>query len=48
MLVYLRFTASYSIFYATISLIVVNLIYLTIKGKDLKNSLKIWFNQTIV
>ena len=48
MLVYLRFTASYSIFYATISLIFVNLIYLSIKGEDLKNSLKIWFNQTIV
>ncbi|MDC0901517.1 TRAP transporter permease [Candidatus Pelagibacter sp.] len=48
MLVYLRFTASYSIFYATISLIFVNLIYLTIKGKNLKNSLKVWFNQTIV
>ncbi|MDB3894396.1 TRAP transporter permease, partial [Candidatus Pelagibacter sp.] len=48
MLVYLRFTASYSIFYATISLIIVNLIYLSIKGEDLKNSLKVWFNQTIV
>ena len=48
MLVYLRFTASYSIFYATISLIFVNLIYLTIKGENLKNSLKVWFNQTIV
>jgi TRAP transporter 4TM/12TM fusion protein len=48
MLVYLRFTASYSIFYATISLIFVNLIYLSIKGEDLKNSIKVWFNQTVV
>jgi TRAP transporter 4TM/12TM fusion protein len=48
MLVYLRFTASYSIFYATISLIIVNLFYLLIKSEGLKNSLKIWFNQTIV
>ncbi|WP_435148996.1 TRAP transporter permease [Candidatus Pelagibacter bacterium nBUS_32] len=48
MLVYLRFTASYSIFYATISLIFVNLIYLFIKGEDFKKSIKIWFNQTIV
>ena len=36
MLVYLRFTASYSIFYATISLIFVNLIYLLIKNHNLK------------
>ena len=48
MLVYLRFTASYSIFYATISLIIVNLISLIIKQHDLKNGLKIWFNQTII
>ena len=48
MLVYLRFTASYSIFYATISLILVNLIYLLIKNSFSKDSLKIWFNQTIV
>jgi len=48
MLVYLRFTASYSIFYATISLIFVNLIYLSIKSENLKDSFKIWFNQTIV
>ena len=32
MLVYLRFTASYSIFYATVSLILVNLVYLLIKN----------------
>jgi TRAP transporter 4TM/12TM fusion protein len=48
MLVYLRFTASYSIFYATISLILVNLVYLLIKNSFSKDALKIWFNQTIV
>jgi TRAP transporter 4TM/12TM fusion protein len=48
MLVYLRFTASYSIFYATISLIFVNLINLLIKGSSLKDSFILWFNQTIV
>ena len=48
MLVYLRFTASYSIFYATISLIIVNLINKIIKEHDFKNGLKVWFNQTIV
>jgi len=47
-LVYLRFTASYSIFFATLTLIIVNLISLFIKGKHLKNALKEWFNQTIV
>ena len=48
MLVYLRFTASYSIFYATIALITVNLVYIVIKNKDFKVALKTWFNQTIV
>ena len=48
MLVYLRFTASYSIFYATIALIIVNLIYIIIKNSDFKEALKTWFNQTIV
>ncbi len=48
MLVYLRFTASYSIFYATISLITVNLIYILIKNTNFKVALKTWFNQTIV
>ncbi len=48
MLVYLRFTASYSIFYATISLIFVNLINKIIKENDYKNGLKIWFNQTVI
>ncbi len=48
MLVYLRFTASYSIFYATVSLIIVNLISKMIKTTDYKSGLKVWFNQTIV
>ena len=48
MLVYLRFTASYSIFYATIALITVNLIYIVVKNKEFKVALKTWFNQTIV
>ena len=47
-LVYLRFTASYSIFYATISLVLVNLINLLIKNEIKKDALKEWFNQTIV
>ncbi len=47
-LVYLRFTASYSIFYATITLILVNLINLLIKNEFKKDALKEWFNQTIV
>ena len=41
MLVYLRFTASYSIFYATIALIFVNLINKLIKQSNLKDGLKI-------
>jgi TRAP transporter 4TM/12TM fusion protein len=48
MLVYLRFTASYSIFYATVSLILVNLVYLLFKNSFSKDSFKIWFNQTII
>ena len=47
-LVYLRFTASYSIFYATITLVLVNLISLLIKNEIKKDALKEWFNQTIV
>ncbi len=47
-LVYLRFTASYSIFYATITLVLVNLINLLIKKEIKKDALKEWFNQTIV
>jgi len=48
LLVYLRFTAAYSIFYATISLISVNLINVSFKEKNIKEAFKIWFNQTIV
>tara|TARA_B100000965_G_scaffold251572_1_gene211635 strand:- start:2132 stop:3622 length:1491 start_codon:yes stop_codon:yes gene_type:complete len=48
MLVYLRFTASYSIFYATISLIIVNLINKIIKENNYIDGLKVWFNQTII
>ena len=47
-LVHLRFTASYSIFYATITLVLVNLINLLIKNEIKKDALKEWFNQTIV
>jgi TRAP transporter 4TM/12TM fusion protein len=48
MLVYLRFTASYSIFFATIALIIVNLVYILFKNPDFKVAIKTWFNQTIV
>jgi len=48
LLVYLRFTASYSIFYATIALIFVNLINILIKKPNFKDAFKIWFNQTVV
>ncbi len=48
LLVYLRLTASYSIFYATIALISVNLINKLIKQPSFKDGLKIWFNQTVV
>jgi TRAP transporter 4TM/12TM fusion protein len=48
MLVYLRFTASYSIFYATIALIFVNLINKLIKKSNFQDGLKFWFNETIV
>ena len=48
MLVYLRFTASYSIFFATIALIIVNLGYILFKNPDFKIAIKTWFNQTIV
>ena len=48
MLVYLRFTASYSIFFATIALIIVNLGYILFKSHDFKAAIKTWFNQTIV
>ena len=48
MLVYLRFTASYSIFFATIALIIVNFGYILFKNQDFKVAIKTWFNQTIV
>ncbi|MDB9807754.1 TRAP transporter permease [Candidatus Pelagibacter sp.] len=48
MLVYLRFTASYSIFFATIALIIVNLGYILFKNSDFKLAIRTWFNQTIV
>jgi len=48
LLVYLRFTASYSIFYATIALIFVNLINKLIKESNFQDAFKTWFNQTIV
>ena len=47
LLVYLRLTASYSIFYATITLIFVNLINKLIKQTSLKEGLVQWYNQTI-
>jgi len=51
LLVVIRFTASYSIFYATIALILVNLVNKLIKSRkesNFKDALKFWFNQTIV
>ena len=48
MLVFLRYTASYSIFYATITLIIVNLINRTFKQQNIQAGLKTWFNETVV
>jgi TRAP transporter 4TM/12TM fusion protein len=48
MLVFLRYTASYSIFYATISLIIVNLVNRTFKEENFQIGLKIWFNETVL
>jgi len=51
LLVYLRLTASYSIFYATIALVIVNLINKIVKSfkeGNYTNALKIWFRQTVV
>ncbi|MDC0903436.1 TRAP transporter permease [Pelagibacteraceae bacterium] len=48
MLVFLRYTASYSIFYATITLIVVNLINRTFKQESFQVGFKTWFNETVV
>ncbi len=48
LLVYMRYTASYSIFYATLSLILVNLINKLKAESDFKKSLILWYNQTVV
>ena len=48
MLVFLRYTASYSIFYATVTLIIVNLINRTFKQENFQGGLKTWFNETII
>ncbi|MDC0511747.1 TRAP transporter permease [Pelagibacteraceae bacterium] len=48
LLVYMRYTASYSIFYATLSLILVNLVNRLIKNSDFKTGLTDWYNQTVV
>jgi len=48
LLVFVRFTASYSIFYATISLLIVNLASRLIKESNFKDALKTWFNETVV
>ncbi|MDA7715128.1 TRAP transporter permease [Pelagibacteraceae bacterium] len=48
LLVYMRYTASYSIFYATLSLILVNLINRLIKNSDFKTGLIDWYNQTVI
>jgi len=47
MLVVMRFTASYSIFFATITLIIVNLFNRLLKHQDYKKSLSAWFNETV-
>jgi TRAP transporter 4TM/12TM fusion protein len=48
LLVFVRFTASYSIFYAIISLLIVNLASRVIKESNFKDAIKAWFNETIV
>jgi TRAP transporter 4TM/12TM fusion protein len=48
MLVFLRFTASYSIFFATVTLIAVNFINRLFKQSDFKIGLKVWYNETVV
>jgi len=48
LLVYMRYTAAYSIFYATLSLIFVNLVSRLIKNNDFKTGIIEWYNQTIV
>ena len=48
LLVYMRLTASYSIFFATITLIIVNLLNKIFEEKNFKNALIYWYNQTVV
>jgi len=48
LLVFIRFTASYSIFYATISLLIVNLVSRLVKETNFKIALITWFDETIV
>jgi TRAP transporter 4TM/12TM fusion protein len=48
LLVYMRYTASYSIFYATLSLIIVNLVNRLIKNNDFKIGFIEWYNQTVI
>ena len=48
LLVYMRYTAGFSIFYATISLILVNLVNRVLKNSNFKLGLIEWWNQTIV
>ena len=48
LLVYMRYTAGFSIFYAMLSLILVNLVSHIIKNPDFKTGLIDWYNQTIV
>jgi len=48
LLVYMRYTAGFSIFYATLSLILVNLVNRIIKNSDFKIGLIDWYNQTII
>jgi TRAP transporter 4TM/12TM fusion protein len=48
LLVFMRFTASYSIFYATIALILVNLVNKVFKQSNFKEAIKTWFNETII
>ena len=48
LLVYLRLTASYSIFYATLALILVNLLNKIFKEESFKSGLINWYNQTII
>ncbi len=48
LLVYMRYTAGFSIFYATLSLVLVNLVNRIIKNPDFKTGLIDWYNQTII